>query len=295
MSKKRVAIVIMSLAPLVVGCGREKSVPRPAAAALATPVVPPAAATPEPKAASSTSSAALTANGEFVSPVHSELAARVTGRVARVVADVGDRVKKGQVLLELEKEYFELDLRRAEADLARADAAARDAARDLERKRALREKDSVSKAMFERIESVAQQAQAGRAAAEANLATARQRLNDAVLVSPIDGVVMERRTDVGESLGTNTVTFVLVQIAPLKLRFRLPEDALAAARPGRAVHAHVAPYPDQSFDGRITAIVPVIDPATRSFLVEAEFANADGRLRPGLFARVDLPAAAQAR
>jgi RND family efflux transporter MFP subunit len=290
-SVKGLVIAIASLAPLVVACGSQKSASKPAAAAVATPAASPNTVAPEPAASPAASPAALTANGEFVSPVHSELASRVTGRVGRIVADVGDRVKKGQPLLELEKEYFELDLRRAEADLARADAAARDAARDLERKRALREKESVSNAMFERVESVAQQAQAARSAAEAGLATARQRLTDAVLVSPIDGVVAERRTDVGESLGTNTVTFVLVQTAPLRLHFRLPEDALAAARPGRIVRAHVAPYPDQSFDGRITAVVPAIDPATRSFLVEAEFANADGRLRPGLFARVELPAA----
>lgn len=282
MSVTRVVVAIVSLAPLLVACGSQKNVPQPAAAAAATPAVPPAAAPATPPDA-------VTANGEFVSPVHSELASRVTGRVGRIVADVGDRVKKGQPLLELEKEYFELDVRRAEAELARADAAARDAARDLERKRALREKESVSSAMFERVESVAQQAQAARAAADSGLATARQRLADAVLVSPIDGVVAERRTDVGESLGTNTVTFVLVQTAPLRLRFRLPEDDLAAARVGGLVRAHVGAYPQEAFTGRIRAVVPAVDPATRAFLVEAEFPNTDGRLRPGLFARVEIP------
>jgi RND family efflux transporter MFP subunit len=145
--------------------------------------------------------------------------------------------------------------------------------------------------MFERIESVSQQAQAARAGADSGLATARQRLADAVLVSPIDGVVAERRTDVGESLGDNTVTFVLVQTAPLKLRFRLPEDDLAAARVGGLVRAHVGAYPKDVFTGRIRAVVPAVDPATRAFLVEAEFPNTDGRLRPGLFARVEIPVA----
>jgi multidrug efflux pump subunit AcrA (membrane-fusion protein) len=147
-SVKRVVITIVSLAPLVAACGSQKNVPQPAAAAVATPAPPPAVAPAAPPDE-------LTANGEFVSPVHSELASRVRGRVGRIVADVGERVKKGQPLLELEKEYFDLDVRRAEAELARADAAARDAARDLERKRALREKESVSNAMFERVESVA--------------------------------------------------------------------------------------------------------------------------------------------
>ena len=268
------------------GCGGHERTASPAPAATPTASAPVTEASPTDEAPDT--ERALTANGEFVSPIHSELASRVPGRVARVLVDVGARVKKGQPLLELEKEYFALDLKRAEAELARAAAAAQDAARELERKRALREKESIAAAMLERVESAAQQAQAARAAAVSAVATARQRLEDTVLASPIDGVVAEKRTDIGESLGTNTVTFVLLQIAPLKLQFRLPEDDLAAARRGGLVRARVSPYRDDVFEGRISAVVPTIDPATRSFLVEAEFPNRDGRLRPGLFARVEL-------
>ena len=108
--------------------------------------------------------------------------------------------------------------------------------------------------------------------------------------SPMTGVVSERRTDVGQRLGEAGVAFVIEQTAPLKLRFSIPERYLGELRTGRTVTARVDPYPGETFTGRIKTVGGVIDPATRTFFAEAEFANADGRLRPGLFARVDLGA-----
>ena len=73
---------------------------------------------------------------------------------------------------------------------------------------------------------------ASRLGAQAGLDLAKQRLSDAVLRAPIDGVVLEKRVDVGERLSEGTVTFVVVQTAPLKLRFRVPERFLGAAERG---------------------------------------------------------------
>ena len=101
-------------------------------------------------------------------------------------------------------------------------------------------------------------------------------------------VVAEKRTDVGQRLGDNTVALVVVQTSPLKLRFRIPEKYLATVHRGQPVKATVDPYPGQSFDGNVTVVGGVVDPATRSFTVETEFPNRDGRLRPGLFARVEM-------
>ncbi|HEY8020363.1 MAG TPA: efflux RND transporter periplasmic adaptor subunit [Thermoanaerobaculia bacterium] len=237
---------------------------------------------------------AVAATGEFVSPVRSELAVRMPGRVGRVLADEGARVKKGQPLLELETQYLSLDLQRTDADLARARAAAQDAARDLARKRELVAKSSVSQAAYDRSESAAEQAQAAVGSALAARDLARQHLADAVLRSPIDGVVAERRTDVGQRLGDNTVAFVVAQTSPLKLRFKLPERFLSAVRKGQPVRAAVDPYPGETFTGRVSLVGGVVDPATRSFNVETEFENRDGRLTPGLFARVEIDLASAA-
>ena len=247
---------------------------------------PPAATAPGRDALTAGGRLALT--GELVAPIRSDLVPRTGGRVGRVLVDEGQRVRKGQPLLELETEYAKLDLARAEADLARAEAAARDAGRDFERKKGLATKGSVSQAAYDRSQAGAEQAAAARDPARAAVDTARQRLADAVLTSPVDGVVAARRTDVGERLGEGTVAFVVEQTAPLKLRFRVPERYLAAVKVGQTVNATVDPYPGTEFEGTLSLVGGSMDPATRTFLAEAEFPNRDGRLRPGLFARVAL-------
>lgn len=236
----------------------------------------------------STSGDTVVATGEFVSPVRSELAVKVPGRVLKMYVDEGSRVSKGQPVLELETDYIRLNLQRAEADSRRAQAAENDAQNDLNRKKDLIAKDSIPRATYDRSQTNYEQAQAARMSAQAQASMFRQQLADSTVRSPIDGVIAEKRTDVGQRLSDNTVALVVVQTSPLKLRFRVPEKYLATVHRGQAVRATVDPYPGQVFEGKITVVGGVIDPATRSLLVETEFPNRDGKLRPGLFARVEM-------
>jgi len=230
----------------------------------------------------------IVATGEFVSPVRSELAAKLPGRVGKMYVDEGSVVHKGQPVLELETDYTRINLQRAEADAQRAAAAEADAQRDLSRKQELIAKDSIPRATYDRSASAYDQAKAAHASAGAQANMVRQQMGDSVLRSPIDGVVAEKRTDVGQRLGDATVALVVVQTSPLKLRFRVPEKYLATVHRGQDVKASVDPYPGEVFEGKVTVVGGVIDPSTRSFTVETEFANRDGKLRPGLFARVEM-------
>lgn len=248
----------------------------------------PEAGTPGTTTPDASRSGAVVANGELVSPVRSELAVKNPGRVARVYVDEGARVRRGQTLLTLETEYLTLALKQAEAQVAQARAAASEAERDFKRKEELLAKESVSRAAYDRSRSSYDSAVAAVAAAEAGRDLARQQVKDAVLVAPITGVVAERRTDVGERLGDNSVAFVIAQTSPIKLRFRLPERYLANLREGQPVRATVDPYPGEVFSGKVTQIGGVVDPATRTVLVETTLPNSDGRLSPGLFARVEI-------
>lgn len=252
--------------------------PTPAAA------VPPTDATPPAERGL----AGLEPSGEFRSPSRSEVAPKFPGRVAAVYVDEGARVTKGQPLFALETEYLKLDVARAQSEELRAMAALDEARREYERKKGLLANQSIPQATFDRAEAAFQQAQAARSAAATALTWAEQRLGDAVLRSPLSGVVAERRIDVGEHLGEAGVAMVIVQTAPLKLRFSVPERYLGALVPGRRVAARVDPYPGETFVGTVQTVGGVIDPATRTFFAEASFPNADGRLRPGLFARVRL-------
>ncbi len=100
---------------------------------------------------------------------------------------------------------------------------------------------------------------------------------------------MEKRTAAGERLSERMdVAFVLARTSPLKLRFDVPERLLSNVKEGQVVKATVDPFPNEMFEGRIDVIGQTIEPSTRTFFVEANFPNSDGRLKPGLFARVQL-------
>jgi membrane fusion protein, multidrug efflux system len=226
--------------------------------------------------------------GEFISPSRSHVAPKIPGRVAAVHVDAGATVKQGQPLATFETEYDRLELQRLEAELQRLSAIASEAARDYERKKELRGRESIPQARYDQSLAALEQANAAKASAAAGVAIAKQRVADKVLRAPFSGVIAERRINVGEFVGDGGATFVIQQTAPLELRFSLPESHLGRIREGAMVSVTVAPYPAETFTGTIRTIGGVIDPATRSFFAVAEFPNADGRLRPGLFARVEL-------
>ncbi|HEX7152087.1 MAG TPA: efflux RND transporter periplasmic adaptor subunit [Thermoanaerobaculia bacterium] len=299
---RTLAVLMMTVA--LFGCGGDE----PATAANATTTAattteaPPlpadvagvtASATPATTAADGATSTAtaegniLVATGEFISPVRSELSPKVPGRVARTYVQEGTRVSKGQPVLELESDYIRINLQAAQAEMARAKAAMDEASRDLDRKRDLIAKDSIPKATFDRSQAVFDQTSAAYQAAQAQASLLRQQLADSTLRSPVAGVVAEKRTDVGQRLGDGGIAFVVVQLSPLKLRFAVPERYLGKIKVGDKVAAKVDPYPNEVFEGTVTTLGGVIDPRTRTMFAEAQFGNGDGRLRPGLFARVE--------
>jgi RND family efflux transporter MFP subunit len=249
-----------------------------------------AGATRSPSEVATETNGVIVATGEFVSPVRSELAVKTPGRVAAMFVDEGTRVGKGQPVLQLETDYLKLNLDRANADIARAKAAEDDARRDLDRKKDLIAKDSIPRATYDRSQSMYDQSVAARQSAAAQAALLRRQIADGTLRSPIDGVVAEKRADVGQRMSDNSVAAVIVQTSPLRLRFKIPERYLATVHRGDAVKASVDPYPNDVFEGKVTTVGGVVDSATRSFFVETEFANRDGKLKPGLFARVEMKA-----
>jgi membrane fusion protein, multidrug efflux system len=298
MKRKVILLPLLTLSLTLLSCGGDESKAE-ATATTATVTEAPAlpaevqgistAMTTETPATAETTPVAsgYSSTGEFVSPVRSELSAKMPGRVSRVLVDEGARVRRGQPVLVLESDYARLHLQSAEADVARARAARDEAARDLERKKGLSAKDSIPRATLDRSQAMFDQANAALQSANAQAALLRQQVADATLRSPVDGIIAEKRTEVGARLGDGGVAFVVVQLSPLKLRFSVPERLLGQLNVGDRVTATVEPYPNEKFEGVVKTVGGVIDPKTRTMFAEAEFANRDGRLRPGLFARVE--------
>ncbi|MGB1221246.1 MAG: efflux RND transporter periplasmic adaptor subunit [Alcanivoracaceae bacterium] len=203
-----------------------------------------------------------------------ELATEVEGTVAKILFRSGEAAEQGDVLVEL-------DASADKAQLKALRAAARLAQQDYERFASLFRQGSVSRSELDRKESERDQA-AATADAQA------ERVAKKTLRAPFSGQLGIRHVDQGQFVAPGTTVVSLFQMDPIFVNFSLPEQQLPLISEGLDVQVRLTSQPDEVFSGEITAIEPGVDTATRNFNVQATLANPDGKLRPGMFARVRI-------
>lgn len=128
-------------------------------------------------------------------------------------------------------------------------------------------------------------------AVRAQVAQAEKGLADTYIRAPFAGFLSARPVAAGEYVALTNTIATLVRVGTLKLQLQTPEQRVAKANIGMSVLARVSAYPDQDFEGKVSAINPTVDPNSRIFILEARFSNSRNILRPGMFAtaRVILP------
>ncbi len=130
--------------------------------------------------------------------------------------------------------------------------------------------------------------QARLRAAEAALRLAQTQLQNAVITAPMTGIVSHRLVDPGAYITDNTAMATLVDMQTVKIKVPIGERDLGHIRPGLGAQIRVDTYPNDVFPGTVARLSPTLDPTNRSADVEIVIANADLRLKPGMFAKVDL-------
>ncbi len=230
----------------------------------------------------------IEATGELVARNQALVAAEVGGQVTEILRDEGSPVAEGEVVLTIDPERRSLEVDDARARLAEAQASLAEAEREVGRIRALHGRGVASQARLDQTETELHLARSRRDGARARLGVAEHAREDASVVAPFDGVVAVRRVSKGEFVQPGTHLFGLVAMDPIDAEFHLPEADASRVRTGQQVAVRVAPYPDAVFAAVVRFVSPTIDPRSHTLLVRAALDNADGRLRPGLFARVDL-------
>lgn len=233
----------------------------------------------------------------------------VEGTVSRTLKDVGDRVRAGTVLAELHSHMLHDDwaaYRKAIADKKRMSVELEFARQSLERARRLLADKAISQQEVERAEANhgAVEEQLDMAEAEERRAMeSLQHLGVVVdpasmeapaervpAVSPINGVVLERLVTPGTAVTPGTTMFVISDLSVLWALAEVDEARVASVAHGRSVEVTVAAYPDVTFPGRIAFVADTVNPRTRRVTVRCEVPNADGRLKPEMFATVSLGA-----
>ena len=230
----------------------------------------------------------VTAVGELVAPQHAELSAEVDGRVTELMLVEGQSVTAGDPLLELDPAKRRLELAAARAHVSEAAASVENVRRQVSRQRELQARNISSQSALDDSETELRLAHAKLAAAKADLGVESLALEEATVRATFDGMVVRRMVSLGEYVQVGRSLVEIVSLNPIEVEFRVAEIDSSFVRLGQEVAVHVAPYPDRSFGAKVTVISPTIDPNTRTLRVKAVVDNAEGLLRPGLFARADL-------
>ncbi len=200
--------------------------------------------------------------------------AKVTDTVSSVDFEDGDYVEEGAVLVQLTN-------REEEALLAEARANLDDAETQLARLENLAGQSLVS-------ESELDIARSRTDASHARLDTVLARLSDRLIRAPFAGVLGFRQVSPGTLLQPNTPITTLDDISTIKLDFTVPESFLGEMKPGAAVLAHTASYPDHEFEGVVRTVGSRVDPVTRAIQVRAHIPNDERLLRPGMLLTVEV-------
>ncbi len=205
--------------------------------------------------------------GTVEAQVVNNIASQQPLRITKILVDVGDRVKAGQTLVTLDN-----------SSLVQASAQLENAKKEFERAKELYEFGGASKSEYD-----------GR---KLSYEVAKSAYNNLVenttLVSPVSGVVTARNFDVGD-MASGYPVLVVEQIRPVKIMINVSESLFSKVKRGMKVYVTLDAYGDEQFEGRIARIYPTINNTTRTFQVEVSIPNNDERVRPGMFARVNLP------
>lgn len=231
--------------------------------------------------------------GNMQAFVDTPIWARASGYLKAWYIDIGARVKKGQLLAEIEAPEIDQQLQQARANLATDQANLKLAQITAERYANLFKTDSVAKQDVDNAVQAAAAQTATTNSAQANVARLEQLVAYEKVYAPFDGVITARNIDVGALVDADANTagkelFHLASNSTLRVYVNVPEVYSRAARPGVNAFLTLAEFPSRQFHGRVVRNADSIDTSSRTLLVEVDVANPTGELLPGSYVSVHL-------
>jgi HlyD family secretion protein len=236
----------------------------------------------------------VTATGT-VNPVTTvQVGTQVSGAIKDLYADFNSRVKKGQIIALIDPTFYETQLAQAQANTDHADAAMRDAERILNQNKTLYARNLVAKNDYDAAVTGYDSAKAQLAQAKAALQTAATNLSYTKIYSPVDGIVISRNVDVGQTVAASFQTPTLFTIAQdltkMQIDTNVAESDIGAVKVGQEVDFTVDAYPDTTFKGKVwqKRQAPIIVQNVVTYDVVIQVNNNDFRLMPGMTANVSI-------
>jgi len=278
---KRMAVMLAVTTVLVAALGFVKFKQIQTAVGQAAAFQPPPDAVSTIVAAEESWPSTLAAIGTVAAVQGVTVSADLPGTVERIGFDSGRSVREGEVLAIL-------DTRQEQAQLAAAESQRELARLNFERMQGLVDEHVVSRAEFDRANADYRQS-------DARVGEIKATIERKTVRAPFSGLLGLRRVNLGQYLSAGDPLVTLESLNPIYVNFGIPQQAMADVRPGRAVRVTAADMTGTEFVGRVTAIDSVVDESTRNVKTQATLANADGRLRPGMFVQAAVTLGAPSR
>ncbi len=275
---KKLVITIVVLLVLVIGLGSIKFAPGFGQFAVmgavgASMVPPPEVVTATPVKAETWENL-ISATGSLVTVQGVTVGAEMAGKVVSINFESGAHVNAGDLLVQLDTSNEEAQLRAAEASVALAKV-------NLERSTELLAKSAISKSDFDLVDAQSKQAAAQADAIRAVIAKKTIR-------APFSGRLGIRLVNLGQILKEGDAIASLQTLDPIYANFSLPQQRLGSLAVDSVVRVSTDAAAGKSFEGRINAINPDVDPVTRSVRIQATLPNPEEKLRPGMFATIEV-------
>jgi RND family efflux transporter MFP subunit len=219
--------------------------------------------------------------------------ARINGYLKSWVVDIGDKVKAGQVLAEIEAPEVDRELDQAHATLAQAKANLELARTTSDRYAALLKDEAVSPQEVDEKRGVFEARRADYAAVEANLRRLQQMKSFQRVVAPFAGTITARNIDVGSLIQAGSASstgwlYKLAQTDTIRVHTSVPQSNIRMIKPGMTVDLVVPELGEQTFPAKVVRSAGAFDASTRTMIVEMHVANKDGPLVPGMYAQAKM-------
>jgi membrane fusion protein, multidrug efflux system len=198
----------------------------------------------------------------------------LAGTVVQLAFESGTKVHAGDLLVQL-------DIKQEQAQLKQAEAQCDLAGTNLKRNRELQQKHTIAQSDLDSSEADYRSGQANVEAIKATIAKKTIR-------APFDGMVGIRQVNLGQYVSPGQPIVSIQAFDPTYVNFYIPQQNLGSVAIGHKVEVHVNAFPNDTFSGQVTAINPQIDENSRNAEVQATLSNPEGKLRPGMFVRVDI-------
>ena len=236
----------------------------------------------------------VTATGTLSAVTTVQVGSQVSGVIARLYADFNSNVKKGQLLAELDPTPFEAQVEQRRADVTRANVAVEDTRLKFDRQKRLLDAGLTSQAEVDAAKAQYDSARAQVQQATASLSQSTTNLRYTKIASPIDGVVVDKQYDVGQTVAASFQAPTLFQIAQDLTKMQVQADVdqsdIGRVKVGQIARFSVDAYPDEEFRGRISQIRynAQVNQNVVTYPVILEVDNPEGRLRPKMTANVNI-------